>query len=88
MGDATAALHAELANLPEDQPGRSWLLNCDDEVLRRFQHQYSSQAKSKLLATASWRVAYGADALTLTWPIDNSLHAKICLLYTSPSPRD
>jgi len=79
--DAVKALRAELANLPEDQLGRGWLLSCDDNVLQRFQTQYASHAKAKLIETAKWRASYGADALVRTWPADDSWSAKLVRSY-------
>ncbi|CAK9018536.1 DBH-like monooxygenase protein 2 homolog [Durusdinium trenchii] len=78
--DALSALKQELGEVPEDLPGREWLLDAGDLTYLRFLrgHKLKVKKAAKLLkACAKWREEYGANDITETWPKVNTSQAEL-----------
>mmetsp|Transcript_14194 Transcript_14194/g.27600 ORF Transcript_14194/g.27600 Transcript_14194/m.27600 type:complete len:341 (-) Transcript_14194:85-1107(-) len=78
---ALEKLVVELAKTPPTLPGREWLLNEAGELtyLRFLRgHQLRVKKVVKLLKnTARWRVEYGTNDITKTWPLVQTFEARL-----------
>ena len=66
-------LQAELWQLPHDQQSQP-----HNELIRRLQRTVAAQRQSSVLLLAALDQVF----------LHNFIQAEVCLLYTSPSPRD